>query len=109
MPDLRKRLAVEVGDIIETAIDRRDFVLGQFQRHSLLPELIEGKIVTRLRLLGQERFHLLEACCIDARDTTLIAVVTPMQDLSNSVNRQLNLHHLAHGVLLRREELYLKR
>jgi hypothetical protein len=52
MSDLWERLAIEIGDIVETAIDRRHLIFGQVQGGPLLPKLIEGKIITRLRFLS---------------------------------------------------------
>jgi hypothetical protein len=46
MTDLWERLAIEIGDIVETAIDRRHLIFGQIQGDPLLPELVEGKIIS---------------------------------------------------------------
>ena len=46
MSNLRKGLAIEIGDIVEAAIDCCHFVFGQVQGDPLFPKLIEGKIIT---------------------------------------------------------------
>lgn len=46
MSDLWEWLVVEIGDVVETAINRRDLILRQVQGHPLLPKLIERKIIT---------------------------------------------------------------
>ena len=46
MSNLWEGLAIEVGDIIKTAIDRCHFLFGQVQGGPLLPKLIEHKIIT---------------------------------------------------------------
>ena len=43
MSNLRERLTIEIGDIVETAIDRCHFLFGQVQGDPLFPKLIEGK------------------------------------------------------------------
>ena len=52
--DLWKRLVVEVGNVVETPVDRGDLLRRQFQRHLLLPELIQHEIVGALRALATD-------------------------------------------------------
>src|SRR4029077_6598384 len=104
MSELRERLAVEIGDIVETAIDRGHFIFSQVQGYLLFPKLIEGKIIACLRFLSQEHLHLIETCSVHPGDAALIAVMAPMQYFSDSVHRQLNLDHLAHRVLLNKSD-----
>lgn len=46
MSDLWEGLAIEIREIVETAINRRHLIFCQVQGHPLFPKLIESKIIT---------------------------------------------------------------